>query len=580
MPDLIIRNATVIDGSGEKAFAADIAITGDKIEKIATAGELLKTQCPAIDATGKVLCPGFIDVHSHADFTSFRADHPKVLAPLVRQGITTYVGGNCGMGMAPFGGPNSNAIRDYIEAFSAIDISKSATWDGVDGFMDHLDKNGILLNTAMLAPHGMIRIYQMGLANRYATVDEISAMSRQLETYIAAGAIGMSTGLQYFPGSQSDTRELVALGKVLKKYNAIFTSHLRSYSNTLPLAVDEVVEVCRENAIPGQISHIFWVPDFGRFGRPIRAVVRGIANMSKYWTPPIPLDGEEGKQIDKLDKLRENGSVDVKVDVMPTTTGFTHMFAFFPPWVLTGTMPDILARLRDPETRKKIYRDIVTAKTTWPHVEDNTWSMNFFKIMGWGSVTIMSVQSEKNKHFEGMNLVDVAKERKQHPFDAACDLLLEEDARVMIFESMAVPDDNFTERSAFHALRHPQVMITSDTILMGFGKPSYLFSGCFPKFLARYVREKKMLALETAIWKTTGLPATHFRLKKRGFIKEGYFADLLLIDPATIAPNVNFETPTGIPSGIHHVFINGRHVLDEGNLDTSTLAGRLLRRDN
>jgi len=579
MPDIIIRNGTIIDGSGGAAYSGDVAITGDRIEAV---GDLKGATAPkTIDAQGCVVCPGFIDVHSHADITMYRDDHAKTLEPLVRQGITTFVGGNCGMALAPVGAGHPDLVAQYLEAFSALDFNSVVKWNSTGEFMKFVeDRGGAILNFAQLAPHGLIRIDAMGFANRTATDDEIRQMSVSLQQAMDDGAVGLSTGLQYFPGLKSETRELVALGKILKKNNGIFTSHLRSYSNTLGLAVDEVVEVARENEIPGQISHIFWVPDPG-FIRPVmHKATAALAKLSQYMTPPIPLDGEINKQLKKLDRFRAGGTVNVRMDAMPTTTGFTHMFAFFPPWAIEGDMDAVIARLKDPEMRKKMLHDINKGKMVWPHLEDDAWTLNLFRTMGWTCVRIMSVVSQKNKHLEGRTLVSIAKERKCHPFDAACDLLLEENGKVLIFESMAKPEDNFTERSTFAGMRHPEVMISTDTILLGFGKPSYLFYAAYPKFISRYVRQKKFLSLETAIRKITGLAAEHFNLKHRGFVKEGYYADLVVFNPETIAPNATFENPCVYPEGIEQVIINGGIVVDKGGSDMSRLHGRVLRRDN
>jgi N-acyl-D-amino-acid deacylase len=274
MPDMVIMNGIVYDGTGAPGFRADVAITGDRIEAIAP--EMYFDGCAKIDVAGKIVCPGIVDPHSHADMSFIRDDHKKILEPLVRQGITTFVGGNCGISLAPLGGNNKQQLKDYIETFTGADFDMSVSWKGTGSFMEHAEKSGMILNAALLAPHGLLRIDAMGLDARNATGDEVKKMEARLEECMEAGAVGLSTGLQYPPGSQSDTGELVALGKALAKYDGIFTSHLRSYMNTHPQAVDEVVEVGRTNNIRTQISHIFWVPDMGRLGRPFRKVMRGL----------------------------------------------------------------------------------------------------------------------------------------------------------------------------------------------------------------------------------------------------------------------------------------------------------------
>ncbi len=574
MFDVLIRNGMVVDGTGAKPFIGDVGVEGDRITLVGKAdGAQAET---VIDAAGKVVCPGFIDCHSHADLTVYRPDHDKMLAPLVRQGITTFVGGNCGMSMAPLGGANAEAVRQYIEVFTGSDITRDCPWNTMGQFLDTLDDRGVLLNMAVLAPHGLLRLNEMGMARRYATDEELDGMGRALDQALEEGAIGLSTGLQYYPGSQSDTREMQHMGGVLKKHDAIFTCHLRSYSATLSLAIDEVLDISRKNGIRGQVSHLFWIPDYGPAGPVMRSVIRQLSKVPERWMPPIPLDGPLAQRIDQVLKANTAGAR-VGIDVMPTTTGFTHLLAFFPPWTLEGGREDVLARMRDPEARKRMKHSIKHGDMKWPHVEGDSWSMNFFKVMGWECSTIMAVVTEKNKRYEGMNLMEVAQEQGKHPLDAACDLLLEEDGHVLVFETMGEPDSALAERSMFAPLKDPEVCISTDTILMGIGRPSYLFHGCYPKFIGRYVRDKKLLSMETAVRKMTGLPAEHFGLKHRGKIAAGAFADIVIFDGATIASGATFQEPDRPPVGIERVFINGKMVVGHGSVKPGPRVGQVLR---
>jgi N-acyl-D-aspartate/D-glutamate deacylase len=577
MFDVLIRNGKVVDGSGKTPFTGDVGVEGDRITLVGKAnGAQARTE---IDAAGRVVCPGFVDSHSHADLTVHRTDHDKMLAPLVKQGITTFIGGNCGMSMAPLGGVNAAAVRQYIEVFTGFDISQDCSWNTMGQFLDTLDERGVLLNTAVLAPHGLIRLDAMGMARRFATDDELEGMAHALDQCLEEGAIGLSTGLQYYPGSQSDTREMQRMGQVLKKHDAVFTCHLRSYSATLARAVDEVLDVSRENGIRGQISHLFWIPDYGPAGPAVRAVIRQLSKVPERWMPPIPLDGPIAQRIEQVMKSNAAGT-GVAIDIMPTTTGFTHLLAFFPPWVLEGSTADVIARMRDPEARRRMKHSIEHGNMKWPHVEGDSWSMNFFKVMGWECSTVMAVVTEKNKRYEGMNIAEIAREQHKHPLDAACDLLLDEDGHVLVFETMGEPDSAMAERSTFAALKHPETFISTDTILMGIGRPSYLFHGCYPKFLGRYVREKRMLPLETAMRKITSLPAGHFGLKDRGKIAQGAFADIVVFDEATIASGADFHKPDQPPIGIDHVFINGQMVVDHGTVNANPRAGKVLRSGN
>lgn len=574
---IIIKGGTIVDGSGGGRYVADICIEGDKISAIGNFSDV--ESADVIDARGKIVSPGFIDPHSHADLSLHKEDSEELLKPLIMQGITTFVGGNCGMALSPILEPGREAIYTYIEVFSSFKPESEFRWSKTGEYFDYLEKRGLPLNSAILAPHGLLRLHGVGPENRYATEEEVQRMAWALEECMEAGCIGMSTGLQYFPGSQSNTEELIALGKVLKKYDGIFTSHLRSYSNTLDLALEEVFTVARENEIRAQVSHLFWVPDFGVWGPFVRKMIRFLASVYNWLPIPVPVEKPIASAIENIVGQVEKG-VEVGVDVMPTTTGFTHLLAFFPPWALEGDRTQVLNRLKDKEVRRKILNSIEHGKMEWPHTGPDSWTLNLFRLMGWECAHIMAVKSERNKRYEGMNLVEIAEERGVHPFDAACDLLLEEEGHVLVFESIAEPDDPFTERTTYPSMSHPEVMISTDSILMGFGMPSPLFYGCYPKFIRRYCKELKKVDLETAIRKCTSLPAEHFKIKNRGLIKEGYYADIVIFDFNEIDSRACFKSPALKPVGIEEVIINGRVVVRNGVFQSGVNSGYLLRHCN
>jgi len=574
MFDVVIRNGKIVDGTGKPGYLADLGIESGRITSIGKLEGAAATT--KIDATGKIVSPGFIDPHSHADLTIHRKEHARLLEPLVRQGVTTFVGGNCGASVAPIGLKNADVSRLYIQIFTSSSDVEQYPWHSMGEFLDTIEKQGVLLNTAVMAPHGLIRINEMGAERRYATDEELSGMEEGLDQALSEGAIGLSAGLQYYPGSQCDTRELVRLGGALKKHDGIFACHLRSYSKTLPRAIDEVIETARKNDIRAQVSHIFWIPEYGVFSPLVRSLVRQMAALSQWWTPPIPLAGPIAERIHQVMSLRKDG-LEIGMDVMPTTTGFTQLLAFFPPWALVGDRDEILARMKDPAQRRNMIRSIEKGSLEWPHIEGDSWSLNIFKLMGWDCVRIMSVVSEKNRHYEGKRLADIAAERKQHPFETACDLLIEEDGNVFVYLSMATPDDNFTERTSFAAIKHPEVSVSTDTILPNDGRASHLFYGCYPKFIGRYVRDMKMLPLETAIRKITAVPAEQFRLANRGKLQEGYAADVVVFDFNTIATRASFDAPDRFPAGIEHVFINGHHVVEGDKFHTDPAPGQVIR---
>lgn len=580
MFDLVIENAMIVDGSGKMPYRADIGIKGQAIARIGDLEE--RKAARRVDARGKVVCPGFIDVHSHADLTHFREDYAQLLEPLVRQGITTFVGGNCGMALAPITQRNREGQQVYLETFTQMDFSRTVQWDTMGSFMGLLDRKGLLLNMALLVPHGLLRISAAGLEARLAIDEEIEYMTGLLAESLEAGAFGLSTGLQYFPGNQSDTRELVKISRPLARHDAIFTSHLRSYtSNTLGKAIDEVAEVARANGIQGHVSHIFAIPWLGPFHSLALKTLKWMANHPTLSTRVVPkplLYAQMEAILKRLEKIRSSG-VGISMDIMPTTAGFTLLLAFFPPWSLTGGREDIFSRLTNPDTRAEILRDIKKGKPTWPHRGKDDWSLNIMRQLGWDAVTIMAVHSEKNRHLEGRRFTEIAQEQGRHPFEIMCDLLIEEEGRVLVFESLSEPDDVFTEQYTFPALQDPHTMITTDSILLGTGKPSYLFYGCYPKFIQRYVYQLKLLDLPTAIHRLTCLPAEQFGIKYRGLVEEGYYADLLVMDAENFRTDAVFRDPVRYPEGLTVVIINGQPVVEEGEVVRGVLAGKVLRKN-
>ncbi|MEN6475239.1 MAG: amidohydrolase family protein [Syntrophaceae bacterium] len=581
MFDLIITNAQIVDGSGRAPYQADVAIKGPAI---ATIGDLKDSRAiRRVDAAGKTLCPGFIDVHSHADLTLFRDDYAETLSPLLRQGITTFVGGHCGIGLSPLTTENREGLKTYLEVFAQMDFEHDIRWDSMASFMDHVSTRGLPTNMALLVPHGLLRICASGLNNRLLDFREIQVMQRLLEEGMEAGAFGLSSGLQYAPGLNADTGELIELARPLAKYQGIHASHIRSYtSSTLPQAIGEIGEISRRAGIHGHIAHIFSVPWAGPFQNLALKGLKWLANHAEtaMRLMPKPLINMEMKRILGLLEKERHAGAEITMDIMPTTVGFTHLLAFFPPWALVGGQAEVIRKIRDKTTRVAIRRDIETGKPTWPHRGRNTWSLNIMRQMGWDAVTIMAVHSEKNKALEGRRFTEIADERGMHPFDVMCELLLEEDGRVLVFESMSEPDDAFTEAYTFPALLDKRVMITTDTILLGMGKPSYLFYGCYPKFIGRYVYERGLLDLPTAIHRCTGLPAREFGIENRGLIKEGYYADILLMDAPNFRTKAAFRDPEQFPKGLAMVVINGQVVLENDTPLTGLLSGMMIKKQH
>lgn len=575
--DTILVNPLIFDGTGQSPFRNDVGLLNGRITTI---GNLSKAQAELrIEAGSLALAPGFIDVHSHAEMTMVRPDHPSILEPLLRQGITTFVGGNCGVSMGPISETKPELQFQFYDFFLGEPQEEKISWKSFGEMLDTLEHNGMVMNAAILAPHGILRMGVMGDSTEVAKRAEIEAMKAILADCLEAGAVGMSTGLMYFPGLSSDSFELTELARVVHDYNGVFTSHLRSYnSDTLDKAIDEVLTIGRQAEVPVQISHLFWIPNLPKpFGTLSDLAIRGLSRLYEKRPFTIPMDGFIKAHMQKIEAQIAKGQP-IGVDVMPTTTGFTHLLAFFPPWSIQGGLEAVKRRLADPQERRKIRQSIENGNVRWPHREGDSWSMNLFKVMGWRCASIMSVKSAKNQRLIGRNLDDIGRETGRHPFDVACDLLLEEEGRVLVFETATYPGDPLIEQSLLYPLLSANSSIVTDTILLGFGLPSNLFYDAFPRFISQYARDKKLIRVAEAIRKCSSLPARQLKLPQRGEIREGYHADLLLFDLERLAIRSSVQDPCHFPEGIHTVFVNGRAVVDPQGFHPEPRAGQLIRR--
>jgi len=573
--DCIIRGGTMVDGTGAPPAKADVGIIGGMIQAVGDLSDASGAR--VIDAAGRLVCPGFVDIHTHTDLSIHMDEHEDILTPMLMQGITTAIGGNCGLGAAPVTKEHRRDIVAYTEALTMRSMEQQISWSSMGDFLDRMERRGVILNLGMLAPHGVLRLAAMGSERRLARDDEVAEMGRLLDRCLEEGAFGMSTGLQYFPGSQSDTDELVSLGGVIKKHRGVFTSHLRSYCHTLPQALDEVLTVGRKNDIHVQISHIYWQP----YSKALTPVVKRLVTLGSFLYNrvgiPIPIEVGLKGQFAPIDRAISEGQ-SVGVDVVPSSQGFTELLAFFPPWVVEGGRDKALERLTDPAIRREIRRDIEHGEPDWPHRDRAGWSMNYFKMTGWGGVRVMSVGSEKNSRMEGMSFPELGRLTGAHPFEVMCDLLVEEEGKVMVFHTPTVPDDPFVARSMYYALFHPHVSITTDTILLGLGRPAHLFYDCFPRYLSFYAGEGKRISIPEAVRKCTSLPARQMGITGRGEVREGFAADLVVLDWERLGTTSTFYEPKRHPTGVEHVIVNGKVVVEGGVYRKGIMAGHILRK--
>jgi N-acyl-D-amino-acid deacylase len=545
--DLLIQNARIIDGTGQPAYTANVAITSDRITAI---GRLESKADQTLDAGGATLMPGIIDPHSHADLILPLPieKQAELLRCKLSQGITTTIVGNCGLGCAPL----SDAIAEAtLRAVNAWMTPQSVEWGWrtVGEYLDQLSSNGLALNIATLAPHGPIRISAMGLRKGAPTQGELRKMRRMVEQAMRDGALGLSTGLIYPPGMYSDPEELKDLAGVVAKHNGIYTSHIRGSSETLVPAVRELLDVGRETGIRVHHSHN-------------EAVGRA------HWA-----------KIDRvlaMEETAEREGVRVSFDMFPYTAAATMMIAIYPPWALEGGVDRLLERLRNPATRRRIERDIERRKPTWPPWRENGWPHNLVRATGWDAIRIGSVESKRNKRYENKSLADLGRIAGKTPFNAISDLIVEERGQVsmLIFEVTGEAEERTL--LAKYA-RHRLCAFCTDAEDYGRGLPHPAAYGAFARILAKFVRTDALLSLEEAVRKMTFYPASIFGLQDRGVLRPGAFADLVLLDPGRVQDRAGFSAPRRVARGIEKVFVNGQLVLDRGE-PRGIFPGRILRK--
>jgi N-acyl-D-amino-acid deacylase len=526
--DLVIENGRLVDGTGNPWYFGDVGIKDGKIVEV---GKTKGRGLERIDAGGRAVSPGFIDGHCHSDLMVL--DDPGSEIKL-QQGVTTEVVGNCGMTPAPFAPLNLELLRTYVEPVLGT-TEHEWRWESAEQYFDALLEAKPSENVATYVGHGTLRIAVMGFENRPASGEESDRMKGLLEEALQAGAIGMSLGLMYAPGSYTPREELAELCSVLSRYDGLLATHIRGEGNSLIPSLEEVIWIAERSGVPLQISHL---------------KAAGGAN----W-------GGVTRAMEMIEEARSRG-LDVTCDVYPYTAGSTSLTTLLPPWALEGGVSQTLERLGDPTSRERIKDELRQEQDDWDNLVAST---------GWDSVYISSLSRDHGADLAGKNILEVGESRGVDPEDCMMDLLLEQDGKVsMIFFHMAGSDVE-------QVIRWGRSLIASDSLHDQAEKPHPRLYGTFPHVLARYVREKKLLTLEEAVRKMASFPASRFKLGKRGLIAPGYAADLVVFDPETILDTATYEDPKNVPKGISHVLVNGTKAVEAGSL-VETGAGTVIER--
>jgi len=528
--DVIVRGGTIYDGSGSPGAVADLAIQGDTIAAI---GDLSNASAPTvIDAAGLAIAPGFINMMCWSNESLIEDGRSQ---SDIRQGVTLEVMGE-GSSMGPLNDAMKQEMRD-----GQGDIKYDIAWTTLGEYMQYLEKRGVSPNIASFIGAATPRIHVIGYDDRPPTDDELEEMQELVRQAMQEGAMGMASSLVYPPGFFAKTEELIALAEIAAEYDGLYASHLRSEGTALVEAVDELIRIAREAGIRAEIYHL---------------KAAGKPNWPK-------LD----EVIANVEKARAEG-LDITADIYTYPAGATGLNASMPPWVQDGGFDASIQRMKDPETRKRIAREM----NAW----SGEWENMYLQAGGADGVLLASFKNDALKPLTGKRLSEVAKMRGKSPEETAMDLIIEDDSRVgTIYFSQS--EDNLRKK-----IQLPWVSFCSDSASIA---PEGVFLksnvhprayGSFARVLGMFTRDEKLLTLEQAVRKLAALPAETLKLDRRGMLKEGYFADVVVFDPAKIQDHATFEKPHQYATGMVHVFVNGGHVLKDGE-HTGAKPGRFLR---
>ena len=528
MFDLVLKNGIVIDGSGKGEFVADIGIVDGTIDAI---GEIRsESATEVIDVSGLTVAPGFIDMHTHSDFTLVADGRAE---SQVHQGVTTEVIGQCGISCAPV--CSHDAIRSVSPWY--IEGSDHPRWHGFGEYLDTLDESGLGVNVVAYVGHGTVHRAVLGGELRAGDPEEVDRMALLVDQAMEEGAGGLSSGLEYFPGILAAPEHLVPLCEVAAKHDRPYSTHVRNRDNHYDLGFSEAIATARRAGVRLQISHI----------------------QPKFGAPDYAME----HTLELIDVAR-NYETDIAFDVIPHDWNHTLMAAILPKWAQAGELDDVLMRLSDPDARERIKNN---RQPMWLIVRDRKWD------------DVILLNARHNRDMVGASLAEIGRMRGVDPYDAVLDILLEEGENLL---STMWSSKSFRESDIDLCLQQPECAVISDTVaiandgILRDQVGSLSGYGWAARFLQHYVKDRKVLGLAEGIHKLTALPADRLGLKRRGTIKTGFHADICVFDPDNIACNATARHPRRYATGIAHVVVNGKLSMQNGKR-TSENAGQVVR---
>ncbi|HXV76879.1 MAG TPA: amidohydrolase family protein [Candidatus Polarisedimenticolaceae bacterium] len=531
--DLVLTGGRVVDGVGTRPYVADVAIRAGRIAAI---GRLDPREAGRrIDVTGLVVAPGFIDMHSHADLILLApiAVQSELLEAKVRQGVTTVVVGNCGLGVAPAGVATAGILAAVNGWMTPRGVSAGPL--GLADYLDRIERGGTVVNAGTLVPHGPVRVEVLGVAAGEPSAAQLDRMRIEVDRGLAAGGFGLSVGLIYPPGMYAATDELIELARVVARHDRLFTAHVRGASETLLDATSELVEIARRSGARVHHSHMEAVGE-------------------AFWA-------ETKRMIAIEDRARADGWR-ISHDVFPYTRAATMMTAVFPPWALEGGVDSLLERLREPRLRERMRAEIETLRPGWPPWTRDGWSHNLVGAVGWDGIFVASVGSRDPHAPIGRTVAEIAGATGRRPFDVVVELLLDEHGAVGQQVAEISGRDGAIE-ALLAILEHPAAAIVSDAEDFGGGAPHPAHAGAFVRAL-RLNRELRLMPIEEIVRRMTGHPAGLLGIGDRGRIEVGLAADLVAFDPLRVTDRASWDEPQRHAEGVELVLINGVPVVEAG----------------
>ncbi len=550
MPKTLVKAGMIVDGTGKEPFAGHLLIENDRIiavvdAKSPDAKDLLSSKPDQVVDAGKLaVSPGFIDCHSHFDWMLPLPNHQDFLYPVIEQGITTVITGNCGFSPAPSNDASSRTIKEYSDFL--MDTPFDIQWKGMDGFLNYLDSSdGILFNNVQLMGHGTVHIAALNDIVRQPDREELKQIIAATKEGLAQGAFGLSLGLMYPPGLFAPTKDLEKLAEVVAENDKIMTVHNRAYSRysgSYPIipyisrphnlrALEEVLTIGNNTGVKLQVSHFIFV------GR-------------KSW-PTV------NKALRMIEEAQNNG-LRVMIDIFPHLCGNSYLTVFLPAWFTEN----LEKNLENPKAVKRLKLELNIAK--------------FLLGFDLNEIQIMEARYKNGEKYNGLNLGEIAAMENMAPLDVLLKIIKESDGKALQL-TWGYSGDDENEWLMEELMKHPLCLFETDTLLLSKGFPNPSSYGAFPRILGRFVRDKKTLSLTEAVSKMSGKTADWFGIRDRGKIKPGKYADLVLFNPDTIADNTTVKDTARRPTGIEKVMANGQWVVENGRYVQGTKPGRVVR---